>query len=504
MPLLPLDLSPGVFKNGTEYGGRGRWADSNLVRWWDNSIQVIGGWERRRDSAGVNIPALISTPTTEAPRNIIAWLDGNGTRRMVIGTNSGLYSVSATGLVTDITPVGFVGGSRTSSLVQGYSTGRYGESSYGTPRLTDGLVPLPVASWSFALWGDVLLCHMRGAGPVYSWTPETPIAIEETAVPDDLAGSVVTAERIFLAVQDRTILWSDSEDYTNWISAANTQSGSVTVGGTSAFVTVKTLFDQHVCISDTAVHVARYIGPPFVFNITKVADQIDILGANSAVTTDGFLMWPGKRHFWLYDGAKVNQVQSPLQDFFFRDLAAAGATKVYAFTNKAYQEVWWLYQSNDSTTDENDSYICFNYANNTWTKGKIDRSIGEDTGVLRNPVMVSPSGVLYNHELEGVVLEDGYMPFCETGPLEIGQGDNIAFADYLYPDIQDCNFTTMRITVKAKDMPMTEARTYGPYFITSPTPVRLAGRQIAFRFEGCRRQWRIGSMRVNLKQGGRK
>lgn len=44
MPLLPLRLPPGVNRNGTEYQNRGRWFDTDLVRWVEAVLQPIKGW----------------------------------------------------------------------------------------------------------------------------------------------------------------------------------------------------------------------------------------------------------------------------------------------------------------------------------------------------------------------------------------------------------------------------------------------------------------------------
>ena len=44
MALLPLTLPPGVYRNGTDFQAAGRWLDSHLVRWIDNTIRPIGGW----------------------------------------------------------------------------------------------------------------------------------------------------------------------------------------------------------------------------------------------------------------------------------------------------------------------------------------------------------------------------------------------------------------------------------------------------------------------------
>ena len=135
MPLAPIDLRPGVYKNGTAYSGKSRWADSNLVRWKDGAIRVIGGWQRRENTSGVNIAALYADPTTEAARNVITWKDNTSVRHIVIGTNSNLYHVSVAGVVTNVTPAGFVGGDKDSGFEDGFGIAAYGvQAAHAEPQ----------------------------------------------------------------------------------------------------------------------------------------------------------------------------------------------------------------------------------------------------------------------------------------------------------------------------------------------------------------------------------
>ena len=51
MALIPIQLPPGVYRNGTELQSAGRWFDANLVRWFENTIRPIGGWRKRGNNA---------------------------------------------------------------------------------------------------------------------------------------------------------------------------------------------------------------------------------------------------------------------------------------------------------------------------------------------------------------------------------------------------------------------------------------------------------------------
>jgi hypothetical protein len=50
MAYIPLQIPPGVYKNGTEYQSKGRWNGSNLVRWYEGTIRPGGGWRKRATS----------------------------------------------------------------------------------------------------------------------------------------------------------------------------------------------------------------------------------------------------------------------------------------------------------------------------------------------------------------------------------------------------------------------------------------------------------------------
>jgi len=506
MPLVPIDLRPGVFKNGTAYAGRGRWADSNLVRWKDNAIRPVGGWQRRVDSSSDPIPALFSDAAVEAPRNVIAWTTLAGARQIVIGTNLGVYQVSSTGVVTDITPSGFTGGSKGSTFQFGYGIGPYGAEAFGTRRSAQGSTLVPAASWSFDLWGEDLIAQFRGSGPVYKWTAGTDTdLVPISAAPDDFQGVVVTDERILMGIDagTRTVQWSDSEDRDQWTPDAINQAGSITLAGNGPLIAIAKVVNTVLVVGSGDAHAGRYLGPPFVYGFERVSDSCGIVSANALVLGDRFAMWPCGRNMWKFDGAQVTPVRSDVVDFFLRDLNLSEISKTYGFQIRDFQELWWVYQSLTSPTGEPDSYICYDYVQDHWTRGKLDRAIGTDrNSALLDPLMVSPDGRMFNHELSAVAITDGPAPFCETAPIELAQGDHLAFVDYLYPDAERA--PQLQAILKASDMPQDPERVYGPFSMTNPVPVRVRGRQVKLRFEGRDSEWAIGSMRIDVKPGSRR
>jgi hypothetical protein len=478
-----------------------------LVRWKDSAIRPIGGWLPRLDTNSDPIPDLFSDPTLEAARNIIGWTANDGSRHVVIGTNAAIYHISATGVVTDISPTGFAGGNKDSGLLSGYGVGAYGAQAYGTERTGQGLVPTPVDSWSFDLWGEDLVAVFRSDGEkVYKWTPNVDTELDELpTTPDNFQGIIVTDERILLGIKatERLVQWSDSEDRTNWTPDATNQSGSLTLAGNGPLINVAKVLNTILVLGANDSYAGRYLGPPFIYGFERISDSCGLMAANALVVTDTFAMWPCGRNIWSFNGSQVQQVRSDVVDFFIRDLNQNERTKTYGFQLRDFNEVWWLYQSTTSATGEVDSYICYDYQQDHWTKGKLNRTVGADrSSALRNPLMVSPAGRLFNHELREVSITTGPIPFCETAPIEIGQGDQQTFVDYIYPDAERA--PNIRAKFKVRDMPQDTPREYGPFDMANPVPVRVRGRQIQVRFEGRDPDWAVGSMRLNIKPGGRK
>jgi len=94
--LVPLKLPPGMRNTGTVYQSAGRWYTGNFVRFFNDTIQPIGGWAAR---------SLSGATITGVPRAAITYRVG-ANQVLVIGTTAGLYAVVGT-TKTDITPAGF-------------------------------------------------------------------------------------------------------------------------------------------------------------------------------------------------------------------------------------------------------------------------------------------------------------------------------------------------------------------------------------------------------------
>lgn len=95
--LLPVKIPPGMRNTGTVYQAKGRWYTGNFVRFFQDTIQPIGGWSAR---------SLSGATISGVPRSMITYRLQSGTQVLVIGTTAGMYVVSGS-TVYDVTPVGW-------------------------------------------------------------------------------------------------------------------------------------------------------------------------------------------------------------------------------------------------------------------------------------------------------------------------------------------------------------------------------------------------------------
>lgn len=90
---VPLPIPPGVVKDITRYSAKGRWIDSNRIRFIEGFVQPIGGWTK-----------AISDTVVGTSRSLFAWADSDGNKYNGIGTNKKFY-VESGGSISDITPI---------------------------------------------------------------------------------------------------------------------------------------------------------------------------------------------------------------------------------------------------------------------------------------------------------------------------------------------------------------------------------------------------------------
>lgn len=488
MSLVPLELPPGVYRNGTEYQSRGRFFDSNLVRWYEGTLRPIGGWVEKSVSA-----------VSGAARAMVTWRDNSNQVWAGVGTHSGLYAMTRSGSVNDVTPAGFSAGRADADTGGGYGYGAYGSEAYGAAR-EDSTVVNAASMWTLDVWGEYLVGCMADDGTLYEWRADTASVAQAIANAPTARASLVTGERIMMALgangNPRLVKWCDQENNTDWTASATNQAGDFQIKTSGQLMCGVAIRGGALLFTDVDAHVAQYVGLPFVYSFNVVGDGCGIVSQGAAVAADSVVYWMGKDGFWTYNGY-VSPLYCEVGDYVFSGLNEAQQSKVWSLHNSAYGEVWWFYPS--AASDEIDRYVIYNYREQTWSIGALSRLCGADRSAFSYPLMVDASGDVQEHETG--YLWGGASPFARSGPLEMQNGSRVITITGVIPDEDTAG--DVELYFYGRFHPNDTEVTYGPYDPANPTDVRVTARQFGIEYRTDQAtDWRVGSPRVEVELGG--
>jgi hypothetical protein len=491
MSLIPLDLPAGVYRNGTDMQASGRWRDSNLVRWIDNTMRPVKGW-RTRSSTACNAPV----------RGAFGWKDNSQDIWTAAGTYNKLYVYIGGGIQYDITPTGLTEGIVDADVNTGFGGSFFGTGYYGIERV-DATIPTPATSWALDNWGEYLIACSDADGKLYEWQLNTASdAAAITNAPVDNRSVVVTAERFVFALgaggNPRKVAWCDREDNTTWAPSATNEAGDIELQTSGYIQCGRRVQGQTLILTDVDAHIGTYIGAPYVYGFERVGTSCGIAAKQSVAVTDAGAFWMGNKSFYAYSGGSVQELPCDVSDYVYSNINSSQISKSFAMSNAQFGEIWWFYPQ----STEIDSYVVYNYVENTWMIGSLDRTAGFDAGPFKNPTMFGADDYLpYEHE---VGFNYGSLtPFAESAPISLGNGDNVMSVTEMIPDERTQG--NVQALFKTRFYPNDTEREYGPYDMSNPTSMRFTGRQIRIRIEGAElADWRLGINRLEAKAGGRR
>tara|TARA_R110000787_G_scaffold108830_1_gene217265 strand:+ start:1524 stop:3446 length:1923 start_codon:yes stop_codon:yes gene_type:complete len=425
----------------------------------------------------------------------------------------------------------------------GWGAGTWGRDTWGSS------ASLLVSGSTLRIWthdnlGEDLLINVRDAGIFYwdksarsapflpaqalsdlSSDTTTPTIAKQVLVSDVDRHTIVFGcdAQNDIGVQDPLLIrFSDQANPLVWQSLATNTAGDLRLGSGSEIIMAVETKQQIMVWTDSSLHAMQFIGPPFTFGITQVAENITIASPLSAAAVDDNIYWMGVEDFYIYSG-QVQKLPCSVRSYVFDDFNSAQSEKVCAGVNSSFSEIWWFYPSASSA--ENDKYVVFNYQEQVWYYGELNRTAWLDRGITSNPVGASTDNYLY---LQESGFDDGstspvsaVTSYIESSQMDIGDGDHFVFLKRLIPDITFADSTatapSANFTLEARNFPgenYTNSDT-NPVIRSSTVPVeqftnvvnlRLRGRSFALKVESVNTGvgWRLGSPRVDMQQDGRR
>lgn len=494
MPYLDLSLPSGVKANGTKLQASGRWRETQLVRFTEGTVRPVGGWSARSASA-----------VTGKGRAILTWITNSGGTWIGIGTESKLYAMSRGGTLTDITPAGLTAGRADATLGGGYGYGSYGVGTYGTPR-PDTTTVQDATVWTLDTWGEHLVAMNADDGKAYEWDLNTANdGVQITGAPTSGRALFVTNDKHLVMLgasgDARQVMWSDQGVNTTWTPDATNQAGFQKLQTQGRLMCGKRLTAEEGLWTDTDFWTMTYTAQgPLWFAFNRRGSDCGVISQGAVAVIGSSAVWMSQNGFFKYDGS-VQPLECEVFDLVFSSLNRTQQSKVSAFHNSSFGEVWWFYPSADST--EIDSYVMWNYRENWWANGSLVRLSGVDRGAFKYPLMVGNDGLIYEHET-GWSYTGATSPYAVGGPFQAGLGDQVMYAKSLVAD--ELTKGDVQASFSSSFYPNSTETTFGPYSLAStPTDVRFSGRQMSLTITGVNAtDWRWGRPRLDIALGGRR
>tara|TARA_R110001632_G_scaffold26319_1_gene71208 strand:+ start:404 stop:2308 length:1905 start_codon:yes stop_codon:yes gene_type:complete len=424
-------------------------------------------------------------------------------------------------------------GIQSSAPALGWGVGGWGLEAWGTARSTTSSdVSLDNSSWNLSLWGEDLIATIRGSALYYWNTSGGPTNRAVLVSSISGAESVPTVARVttvsfpdrhFIAggcqeyggsgnVDNMLVRWSSQEQFEKFAPTATNTAGDQRLEVGTKIVAMIAAREETIISTDEAVYGMTFVGGDFVFSFRLLATDSGAAGLNTMISVDGDVYWLGKRNFFKYDGI-VKELPCPVQYYVFDRMQKNFIEKTTVGHNKAFKEITWFYVSNDnpagSVNPEPDSYVTFNYAEQAWSVGTMDRTVWSDSfGARKVPFAFDPDGYLYEHET-GTSADGAAMnSYIEGSPREISaDGETLYMVDQVIPDVTMTSSTSLSLFMNTRKFPNSTETVKGPFVITSSTDkvsTRAKGRQISMKFQstGTQDDWTLGDFRVNSRQDG--
>jgi len=501
--LTEIPVPPGVVQAGTTYEQKNRWTDANLVRWVNGRLRPVGGWSK-----------ITSTPLTGTPTNLLAWKATTGSNELIwtaIGTNSKLYALGD-GIYNDVTPTGLVAGNAASSIGLGFGAADFGEEDWGDARSGSGL-RIGSNNWALDNWGTTLIACSYADGKVYEFDPTSlPIsaATQITNAPIDNQSALVTDQRFLVCFgaggNRRKVQWSDREDYTVWTPASTNLAGSIELQTAAEIQQAVKVAGQVLILTQTDAHRMEFLGAPLVYGIERIGENCGTLSQRAAIAAENRVFWMGRDGFYVYDGY-VKPMPCDVHDFVFDNINYFQRDQITSGHNAAFNEVWWFFPS--GATSAPDRYVAYNYLENYWTVGRMERTAWMDGGLWSYPVAATFDGHLYYQEYGWTAsgADRKSDVWALTGPIQISQGDKVMAVNQLIIDEDAATSGAVGVSFQLRTNQNQTATTVGPFTAGSNgyTDCRFTARQVEIKVQAQRdERFDYGILRADLRAGGRR
>ena len=424
----------------------------------------------------------------------------------------------------------------------GWGAGTWGGGTWGSSSSLSNLNQLRL--WSLDSFGEDLLSCVR-AGGIFYWDATDGLSSRAVALTALTGANLAPTKGLQVLVSDvdrhvivlgpdpivggsrsgsidpLLIAFSDQENAAEWEPRSDNTAGSLRCSAGSEIIGGLRARQETLVWTDVALYSLQFVGTPLTFGLNLINEGVSLIGPNAAINTPSGVFWMDKKGFYNYTGA-VSPVPCSVHSYVFDDLEEGQAYQFFAFLNKQFNEVGWFYCSSGTTSI--DRYVTYNYVEQSWAIGQLERTAWLDEGIVAFPRATgkdSSTPYLYQHETGN---DDDGSPmdnvFIESADFDIGDGEEFQFIKRMIPDVK---FTgnggddqQINVVLKERNYPGNSLSTDQTTSFTASTTkidMRARARQAVVRFEsdddaavGVRQGvgFRVGGTRLDIRPNGRR
>jgi hypothetical protein len=445
-------------------------------------------------------------------------------------------------------------GPLTQTLGYGWGTDTWGAGGWGDASSTSDVI-LDPGSWSLDHFGQILVATVKN-GKTFQWSPinsepnalTTRAAIVNGAPTKSVMSIVSERDRHLIILGTETIIgdstrqdpmfirFSDQEDISNYTPNSVNTAGTFRLDSGVKIIGAAKAKDYILILTDTAAYVMQFVGPPFTFSIRQVGSNCGAIGQHAIKYVNGAVWWMGQAGgFFVYDGT-VKALPCLVEDFVFTNkgnnlgINYNSGEIVYAGLNHLYSEINWFYPKSGS--DKNDRLVSYNYDENVWTTGSLDRTSYADATLYDNPYAtkfnatgtptyptiqgvtnINGSSTYYAHEIgnnevSATGVKTAIPAFIQSGDFNLGEGEVFISMRRFIPDFKLLTGDA-QITINLRDYPADAALSspLGPFTINSSTDkidTRARSRFASLKIANTStdQNWRFGTFRADVQPDG--
>ena len=432
-------------------------------------------------------------------------------------------------------------GITTTVLGTGWGAGTWGRFEWGSA--SGALSGITLRLWAADNFGEDLIFNVMN-GSIYYWdaTNGTSTRAVELSSLTGASDTPTIARKVLVSDVDRHIIafganiigtntqdpllirFGSQESLTDFTPTATNTAGDLRLSKGSEIITAVQTSRQILVYTDQSLYSMQFLGPPFTFGVSMLADNFRIAGPNTAIAVNDVVFWMGQENFYLYDG-RTQAIPCSVRDYVFNDMNNQQSFKFHAGSIGSQTEIWWFYCSSSAT--EIDRYVVYNYGQQVWYYGTLVRTTWNDraSGLRSFPQATGTDFYLYDHENGLDDFSTGSRvainAFVESSDFDIGDGQQFMLLNRILPDLSFNGSTAANpaalFTIRSRDFggdTFTESPSDSA-IRTATSPVeqytdkidlRARGRQMSIRVENTATEvkWRLGAPRIDVRPDGRR